>query len=120
MKKLLSFILLSLLVISCEEADISLDCQHLPEVEIINPTTLYAQVEVNCISSIITCDPLSDIHTKTHVKLTGYWVCLIGKPITIYMYEVKPTGWHTLYYYTEIISDTVVIDSTKFKPYLYP
>ena len=115
MKKLFYISILCLIFASCKETYEDFKCYHPYGVTFINKTGLSAQVEIKCMASYIDLKPGDTIHMDAHVELQRYSTCLIGKPIIIYMYDKNTVGQPVLYEFTDIISDTVIIDSTEFK-----
>lgn len=117
MKKLSLFILSLALFASCEKNNPEPECYHAGGITFINKTGLYASVDMWYISTITTVKPGEAVTKPAHIKRTGGdgWICLVGREITITMYDKNTLGQPALYEFTDIISDTVIIDSTEFK-----
>lgn len=119
MKKLLYLSIIVIFFASCTKNNPEPECYHAGGITFINKTGLYASVDMWYIATITTVKPGESVTKPAHIKRTAGegWICLVGREITISMYDMNTIGQPTLYEFTDIISDTVIIDSTEFKQY---
>lgn len=87
-----------------------------PKIVTINPTKYNADVRIEWTSTVYTIKAFSNSTIDTYKHFYEGDVCLIGKYADVFIYEITSNGWEGRYEYTCVITDTIFIDSMKFKP----
>lgn len=116
--KMLLFLCFLPVMFGCEKHE-TLPMNYPSMIITINPTKYHADISVNAAATIYTVKPFTTWTIDTYKHFDEGDVCLIGKYAEVFIYEITSNGWEGRYEYTMVITDTIYIDSTQFKPIEY-